>query len=399
MSDDSFRIGFIPLCDATALMVAVDKGFAAAEGLDVELVREVSWSNVRDKLNIGLFDAAHLMAPVAIASSLGIGHVRVPIVAPFNLGDERQRHHGFARLYAALADAADGDMTDPMVSARALARVVAERKARGHEPLTFGMTFPFSHPQLSSALLDGGGRRRSRRGCASCCAAAALHGGEPGQRTCRRVLRRRALEFGRGRSRHRQHLAFRVARSWRAPPRRCWRCASNGPRKIPTSLRVWCARSLARAEFVEQRGQPDEVAHHCRAPHRRHAGSRSVRTLTGDLKTTPDGAIREIRAIHSCQSVAKAQPARPGSGGVALCADGALGAGAVVDELRRGRKMFFAPDLYDAALGAADEGHHERLMSTASVHFRPAFDPRDIAGYLASWRSKRARRPRLTIVR
>ena len=29
------RIGFIPLADATALLVAVDKGFTAAEGLDV----------------------------------------------------------------------------------------------------------------------------------------------------------------------------------------------------------------------------------------------------------------------------------------------------------------------------------------------------------------------------
>ncbi len=80
------RIGFIPLTDATALLIAVDKGFTAEEGLDVELVREVSWSNVRDKLNIGLFDAAHLIAPVAIASSLGLGHVKVPIVAPFTLG-------------------------------------------------------------------------------------------------------------------------------------------------------------------------------------------------------------------------------------------------------------------------------------------------------------------------
>jgi NitT/TauT family transport system ATP-binding protein len=80
------RIGFIPLVDAAALIVAVDKGFTAAEGLDVTLVREVSWSNVRDKLNIGLFDAAHLLAPVAIASSLGLGHVKVPIAAPFNLG-------------------------------------------------------------------------------------------------------------------------------------------------------------------------------------------------------------------------------------------------------------------------------------------------------------------------
>jgi hypothetical protein len=81
MSNERLRIGFIPLCDATALIVAVDKGFAAAEGLDIELVREVSWSNIRDKLNIGLFDAAHLIAPVAIASSLGIGHVKVPIRA------------------------------------------------------------------------------------------------------------------------------------------------------------------------------------------------------------------------------------------------------------------------------------------------------------------------------
>jgi NitT/TauT family transport system ATP-binding protein len=36
------HIGFIPLVDAAALIVAVDKGFAAAEGLDVTLIREVS---------------------------------------------------------------------------------------------------------------------------------------------------------------------------------------------------------------------------------------------------------------------------------------------------------------------------------------------------------------------
>src|SRR5271169_2719691 len=135
------HIGFIPLVDAAALIVAVDKGFAAAEGLDVTLVREVSWSNVRDKLNIGLFDAAHLLAPVAIASSLGIGHVKVPIVAPFGLGVNGNAITVSPPLHAA---AADGDIAKPMVSARALARVVAERKAKGLEPLTFGMTFPFS---------------------------------------------------------------------------------------------------------------------------------------------------------------------------------------------------------------------------------------------------------------
>src|SRR5438270_9280195 len=107
------HIGFIPLVDAAALIVAVDKGFAAAEGLDVELVREVSWSNVRDKLNIGLFDAAHLLAPVAIASSLGLGHIKVPIVAPFNLGINGNAITVSPDLHAALEAAAEGDLTDP----------------------------------------------------------------------------------------------------------------------------------------------------------------------------------------------------------------------------------------------------------------------------------------------
>src|SRR5207244_12720558 len=137
--DKRVRIGFIPLCDATALIVAVDKGFAAAEGLDVELVREVSWSNMRDKLNIGLFDAAHLIAPVAIASSLGLGHVKVPIVAAFGLGVNGNAITVSPALYASIAAAADGNIVDPLVSARALARVVANRKAKGEAPLTFGM--------------------------------------------------------------------------------------------------------------------------------------------------------------------------------------------------------------------------------------------------------------------
>lgn len=140
----TLRIGFIPLVDAAALIVAVDKGFTAAEGLDVELVREVSWSNVRDKLNIGLFDAAHLLAPVAIASSLGLGHVKVPIAAPFNLGINGNAITVSPALYAALMEEIDGDRFDPLATAKALARVVANRRKAGAEPLTFGMTFPFS---------------------------------------------------------------------------------------------------------------------------------------------------------------------------------------------------------------------------------------------------------------
>ncbi|HSK29243.1 MAG TPA: CmpA/NrtA family ABC transporter substrate-binding protein, partial [Candidatus Limnocylindria bacterium] len=152
------RIGFIPLVDAAALIVAVDKGFTAAEGLEVDLVREVSWSNVRDKLNIGLFDAAHLLSPVAIASSLGIGHVRVPIVAPFNLGLNGNAITVTPALFDAIAGEAYGDIANPANSARALARVAAARRAKGAEPLTFGITFPFSNHnyQLRFWMAAGG---------------------------------------------------------------------------------------------------------------------------------------------------------------------------------------------------------------------------------------------------
>ena len=158
MSEGRLLIGYIPLVDAAALIVAVDHGFTAAEGLDVELVREVSWSNVRDKLNLGLFDAAHLLSPVAIASSLGLGHVRVPIVAPFNLGLNGNAITVTPPLFAALADAAEGDVENPLASARALARVVAARKRRHDDPLTFGMTFPYSNHnyQLRFWMAAGG---------------------------------------------------------------------------------------------------------------------------------------------------------------------------------------------------------------------------------------------------
>jgi NitT/TauT family transport system ATP-binding protein len=129
MSRQRLRIGFIPLCDAAVLIAAVDRGFEAAEGLDVESVREVSWANMRDKLNIGLFDAAHMIALIAIAPSLGLGHVKVPIVAPLMLGVNGNAITVSPALYASIAANADGDLPDPLVSARALARVVKSRKA------------------------------------------------------------------------------------------------------------------------------------------------------------------------------------------------------------------------------------------------------------------------------
>lgn len=151
------RIGFIPLVDAAALIVAADEGFAADEGLDIELVREVSWSNIRDKLAIGLFDAAHLLAPMAIASSLGLGQVKAPLVAPVNLATNGNAITLSRALYEELF-AEKSDLADPASSALALARAIRAREAQGREPLTFAMTFPFSthNYQLRYWMAAGG---------------------------------------------------------------------------------------------------------------------------------------------------------------------------------------------------------------------------------------------------
>jgi len=150
------RAGFIPLLDAAPLIVAREAGFAAAEGIDLELVRETSWANIRDRIFLGHFDAAHMLAPMAIAARLGIGHVRAPLIAPWILN---QGGNSIAVSPAMRAEDGDwGSPGDPIASGRALARIVAERARAGAEPLTLAAVHPFSchHYQLCHWLEAAG---------------------------------------------------------------------------------------------------------------------------------------------------------------------------------------------------------------------------------------------------
>ncbi|PIB25013.1 hypothetical protein BFP76_07650 [Amylibacter kogurei] len=77
--------GFIPLTDAAPLIVAHELGFAEEENIALNLKRENSWSSIRDKLAFGVYDAAHMLAPMPIAMSLGKGQVNSKIIAPMVL--------------------------------------------------------------------------------------------------------------------------------------------------------------------------------------------------------------------------------------------------------------------------------------------------------------------------
>jgi len=140
----SIRIGFIPLIDAAIPIAARECGFAEREGLQIDLVRETSWANIRDKLIHGLFDASHMLAPLAVATSLGIGNAKVPLSVPFGLNANGNCITLAARLYRSLEEVLGHPPDGPRQSAQALKRVIDRRKANGDPPITFGVVFPFS---------------------------------------------------------------------------------------------------------------------------------------------------------------------------------------------------------------------------------------------------------------
>ncbi len=137
-------VGFIPLLDCASLIVAAERGFAAEEGLDLRLVRETSWANIRDRVIVGHFDAAHMLAPMAIASTLGIGHIKMPFIAPFSLGLGGNAITVSVSLWEEMTrqGAVGGSFTP--AQGVALKRVITAHERAGREPLKFGMVYPFS---------------------------------------------------------------------------------------------------------------------------------------------------------------------------------------------------------------------------------------------------------------
>src|SRR6187200_943313 len=67
------RLGFIPLTDCAPLVAAKVLGLFAKYGLVVELSKEASWANVRDKILNGEIDGAHCLFSMPLSVYTGIG--------------------------------------------------------------------------------------------------------------------------------------------------------------------------------------------------------------------------------------------------------------------------------------------------------------------------------------
>ncbi len=76
------KIGFIPITCATPIIMAKPMGFYEKQGLDVDVIKTAGWAIVRDKTLNKEYDAAHMLAPMPIALSLGLGSNTAPFAVP-----------------------------------------------------------------------------------------------------------------------------------------------------------------------------------------------------------------------------------------------------------------------------------------------------------------------------
>ncbi len=139
---EEITAGFLPLMDAALLVVAEEKGFAADEGLKLNLVRESSWANIRDRLAVGHFDVAHVLAPMPIAATLGLNPLSVPTIAPMALGLGGNSVTVSLALWDELVAAGAPDDVSAGEVGAAMKRVVAQRGAG--RKLRFGVVHPHS---------------------------------------------------------------------------------------------------------------------------------------------------------------------------------------------------------------------------------------------------------------
>lgn len=73
------KIGFIPITCATPIVMSEPLGFYQKYGLNASVVKMPNWAAVRDSAIAGELDAYHMLSPMPIAITLGLGSTAFPI--------------------------------------------------------------------------------------------------------------------------------------------------------------------------------------------------------------------------------------------------------------------------------------------------------------------------------
>ncbi|MCF2872669.1 ABC transporter substrate-binding protein [Octadecabacter sp. G9-8] len=138
MSDTVLNCGYVPLVDCAPLVIAKELGFAAEEGLVLNLVRQPSWSALRDMLALGHLDMAQMLSPMPVAMSMGLGGLPAQIDTLMVLSVNGTIFGVSNDVAANLPDIPFGD---PAALLRALT-------TRGTQPLRIGVPFHHSMHRL-----------------------------------------------------------------------------------------------------------------------------------------------------------------------------------------------------------------------------------------------------------
>ena len=138
MSRRVLNCGYVPLIDCAPLIIAKELGFAREEGIDLNLMRQPSWSALRDMLALGHLDAAQMLSPMPVAMSLGIGGFTAQIDSLMVLSVNGTVFGASTQLAAELGPVPFGD-------AAGLLSALGRFDTR---PLRIGVPFPFSMHRL-----------------------------------------------------------------------------------------------------------------------------------------------------------------------------------------------------------------------------------------------------------
>jgi two-component system, oxyanion-binding sensor len=144
MTREIVRFGFLPLTDAAIPIAAHEMGFSAEEGVTLELSRETSWANIRDRIAVGHFDAAHLLAPMPIAAALQLLPLSTSIIVPMALGLGGNAVTVSAALWAEMKAHAATSFSTPREKGLALRQALQQRSLAGLPKLVFGIVHAFS---------------------------------------------------------------------------------------------------------------------------------------------------------------------------------------------------------------------------------------------------------------
>lgn len=387
------QLGFIPLTDCAPLVVALERGHFRKYGLEVGLSREVSWANIRDKVAAGVLDGAQMLAPMPIATTLGLGEVRKPTITALSLDLNGNAITVTPALYRRMEQADPACAADRALLGRALARVIAEDRAAGRAPLQFAMVFPFSpHHYLLRYWLAAAGIDPDRdvrlQVVPPPYMVESLYSGEIDGCCVGEPWNAQAVALGVG------HILLTDCELWNYKPEKVFGVNQEWAERHPNTHRALLMALLEAAEWLDQPGNRPEAAALLAREEYVNAPLEVVKqSLFGYFRVHPGGDLIAQPDFHVFHRHAATFPWRSH----ALWFLTQMYRWGQIDEalnLRRTAEQVYRPDLYReaaAALGWTCPAADCRQEEAEGWCDGRSFDPADPVAYLAGFELRRPR--------